>query len=162
MIVGSPCVWYQAAYEVIGRCLARRVRGMGRIGRGLVKRRVVRTEAAVHFISRHMDQAKTGLPRGVQNSVVGRGRVQQAAGPHDVGPDKILGRDDRAIDMRLGRQVKHDGWLKIGEDAGQLGGIANVRLDESVLGMCGQVGQAIGLGGIRQLVVINHRRVRIG
>ena len=64
--------------------------------------------------------------------------MEEGEGADDVGRDELAGAVDRAVDVRLGRQV-HDGvGAMLLEDPGDLRGVADVDLLEVVAGVIGE------------------------
>ena len=79
-------------------------------------------------------------------------RLQQLEGSGDVGDEERAGPVDRAVDVRLGREVDDPSWSMLAEQ--RLHGIAvgDVGLDEHEARVAGHGGQANQVSRVRQLV----------
>ena len=87
--------------------------------------------------------------------------MEQGEGADDVGLDELAGAVDRAVDVRLGRQVHDRVGAMLLEDPGDLGGVADVDPLEVVAGVFAGLGERGEVAGIRQLVDVDDLGVRL-
>ena len=82
---------------MIARCFASSIRGIGRVGRGLAKRRIGREKRAIYFICRHMMEEIVARRVVVEPAVFRRFKERMRA--DNVGVNKGIGAGYRSIDM---------------------------------------------------------------
>ena len=92
-------------HQMVRRRLARRVGRVGRVRRGLAKRRVVRAERAVHLVGRDVVEARAGRTRRPPSSQTCRAALSSSWVPSTLVSMKASGPCDRAVDVRLGGEV---------------------------------------------------------
>ena len=131
---GQPVGVKIGPHEMVGRCLARRVRRVGRVRR-LFAELAARPERAVHFVGRHVQEAKPlALGRRERGDELPR-RLQKDERADDVRFDEGARAVDGAVDVRLGRQIQDRVGPLLGEYASHHGPIGNIRPHEADAGI---------------------------
>ena len=132
--------------------LARRVRAARVEEITFERRRVGGQHLAVHLVRRDVQEALQ--PRVLAS------RLQQRVGSEDVGLDERARLHQRAVDVRLRREV-HD-VVGLCQQRGDDGRVADVALHESVSWIVRHLAQVVRVAGVRQLVQVDDARVRPG
>ena len=118
------------AHQMIRGGLARRVGRIRRVRARLMEWRIVGLERAVHLVGRHMMKAMAAHGLAVQPQALRR--LEQRMRADDIGADEIIGPEDRAIDMRFGREVHQRIDLMSLEQRAHRGLVADVAAHEHV------------------------------
>ena len=134
--------------EEIATRLRRRV-GIRWVQRVLLGRGAVR-DTAVDLVGADVQQAR---------DLEVAHRLQQREHARDVGPQELVGLDERAIDVRAGREID-DGVDAAGGVAHALG-IADVAVHEGVARIALDVGEVGGIARVRELVEVDEAVVRM-
>ena len=154
---GQPVGVAVRAHQMIGTGLRGRVGTVRSVGRRLGKRRIVGTERAVHFVSRHMQQTEARALGLRQCAPIGAGRLEQRKRADDVGLDELGRSVNRAIDMALGREIEHGPRPVHRQQRLDLRAIADVAADEQVPRIPFQRGEVAQVAGVGKLVEIDDR-----
>jgi len=148
------------AHQVIGRCLAGGVRGVGLISR-LLGEKAVLAQAAVHLIGGDVVEAELGLALSVQTAPVFARRLQQGISANDVGLDKVGRAGDGAIHMRFRGQVHHGRRLMLAEHPSDFGRITDVHLFKAITRIIRHRSERLQIARVGQLVEIDHAAIGI-
>lgn len=97
-----------------------------RIAGRLLREESLLSEFPIHFIGRHVEEAKAVLLLGRQIGPVGPCCFQKGIRSEDVGADKRRRAVDRAVDVRLRREVKDSVGLVLLEKIIHPVGVGNV------------------------------------
>ncbi len=149
------------AHQVIGRGLAG---GIGRVG--LVASRLGEqaggVQAAIDLVGGDMVEAEAGLLPVAETIPVMARRLQQGVGADDVGLDELGRAVDGAVDVALGGQV-HDAVRPVlGEQAADLGGVADVHFFKGITRVAGDAGDRIEVAGIGQAIDVDYPVIGVG
>jgi hypothetical protein len=144
-------------HEVIGRCLARGIGRVRRIGRAFGEQ-ALRPERAVDFVGRHVQQTEAGAARRGEASPIAQRLLQQDEGTDDVGLDEFARTVDRTIDMAFGGQVHHEIGLVAIEQRANASAVADVDLGEGVARMSRALRNRGEVRGVGELVDVHDIR----
>jgi hypothetical protein len=123
-----------------------------------VERRVVRAEAAEDLVGRDVDEAKARRALGRQARPIAADRFEQAIAADDIGVDERGRVEDRAVDVRLGREMDDRlGLVEVEQARDQLM-VTDVAVDEGVRGVVGDGGEIAEIAGVGQRVEIDDAR----
>jgi len=142
------------ADQVVGRCLAGRIRRAWRVGRGLGEQVVDAVQVAIHFVGGNMVEAEGAFFRLGQGQPVGAGSFEQAVGTDDIGLDKVRRPVDGTVNVGLGRQVHDRLGLETRNDRADRRLIDDISLHELVAGIGGNALQRFQVTGVGQLVEV--------
>ena len=135
------------AHEHVAGGLAGRVRRVRRVGRGLGEE-AGRAQAAIDFVGGDVVEAVAGA-RGLPRRAAG---FQQVEGADDIGVHEIAGAGDRAVHVRLGRQVHDVGDAVPLHDVEDGGLVPQVHLLEDILGMLRHAREVLEAPGVGQAI----------
>ena len=90
-----------------GRRLARRIRRVRGVGRGLGEGGIRRREAAIHLVGGDVVEAEVPLARAIERAPIAQGLLEKRAGAGDIRFDEGHGIVNRAVHVRLGGQMDH-------------------------------------------------------
>jgi hypothetical protein len=111
-----------------------------------------RAERAVDLVGRDVQESESPARAGVElRDVVARG-VEQLEGAADVGLDEGGRPVDRAVDVGLGGEVEDRRGPVLVDDLVDRGAVGDVGLHEMEARVLGDVGQALEVPGVGQLV----------
>ena len=108
-----------SAYQVVAGRLTGAVGAVGLVLVLFCEGRVLRRQAAVHLIGRHMQKAKAALGFGTQTLPVAAHRFQQTEGAHNVGLNEVAGAMNGTVNMAFCRKVQHGTGLVLCQQFGQ-------------------------------------------
>ena len=146
-------------HQMIGRGFRCRVRTVRRVGRGFGKRRIIRTQAAEHFVSRYVQKAKSAALGVAQIGQIGACRLQQAEGAIDIGTHEIAGAVDRAIDMAFGGEMHDRTRPVLRQQRPHERAVADIAPHKDMTRIAGQRRKIGGVTRISQFVQIDHRLI---
>ncbi len=96
------------------------------------------SEGAKNLVGGDVEETEGGVWEFGQ---VCAGRLEQVVGADDVGLDEVSGAVDRAVDVGFGGEVHHPIGAKVIKGGGHRGGIADVGLEEAVVGVVPDLGE---------------------
>ena len=131
---------------------------MGVVAGPFGEERSVEAECPVHLVGRDVMEP-LAFPCAVPCLVCG---FQQGQRAHDVGAGEREGIVDRTVHMAFGRQVDHSVDRMAGEQVAEQFPIADVALDEAVIGPVLDLFQVGEVARIGQLVEVHDQVVGIG
>ena len=92
---------------------------------------------------------------------MGERRLQQHKRAVNISLEELRGPVDRAVDMRLGSQVKNGIWVKIPQQAEERLPITNVGLIKPVPGVAFDSAQRHQIRGVGHFVDVQNRRIQL-
>jgi hypothetical protein len=119
----------------------------GRVGR----------ERPVHLVGRDVQEPeRLALARGQRGDVRAH-RLEQLERADDVGLDERVGAVDRAVDVRLGREVHDRARLVLAKQAHDRRAVADVAAHERVARVAAQRREVAEVARVGELVEVQHR-----
>ena len=149
------------AHQMVAGGLAGAVGAVGFVGVLLGKGRRVRAEGAVDLVGGDVQEAEGGLLFRRQAVVVGTDRFEQVEGANDVGLDKVFRAVDGAVYVAFGGEVDDGAWLVCSQQLINQCLVADIALDEDVVGVVLQRRQGFHVAGIGQLVEVDQYLIRL-
>ncbi len=157
---GQPVGLVPGPDQVVGPGLrggVGRVRGVGR----RLGEQAVRPERAVDLVGRDVQEAEARRGRRLVAQVEAR-RLEQLVGAHEVRAHEAGRVVDRAVDVRLGREVDDRLGPPLADERAHGRAVGDVAVHERVARVLRDVRQALQVAGVGERVQHDHPRLRAG
>ena len=118
-------------------------------------------EGTVDLVGGDVEKPKAFTGRAGEFFVVSARGLEQRERAVDVGLYKRTGAIDGAVDVTLGGEVHDPVGLKIGEETGEGGGVADVGLGKTVAGVAGEIGEGVRVACVGERVEVQHFVLRL-
>ena len=151
----QPVGVVEGADQVVGGGLGGRVRGIGRVRRGLGEQPGF-AQAAVDLVGGHVQEAERVPGRAFQPLPVVAHRLQQGQGADHVGLHEGRRAVDRTVHVAFGGEIHHSIGAMFGQQPRHQGAVADIAMHEHMLRVALQRGQGVAVAGIGQRVEVDH------
>ena len=150
------------AHQVVTGRLGGRIGAVGLVAVLLGEGRLALGKRPIHLVGGHMQQAKPRLVCTGQAAPIGTQRLQQVECAHDIGLDELCRAVDRAIHMRLSREVDDGAGSVLVQKAGKQRSIPKIAVHKHVACITVQTGEVLQVAGVGEFVQVDDRLVAGG